>query len=157
RQGVEQGQEGRHRLLEDGVQPLHMRSDGGLDGLLRLSVLDMEVPFKQRYYRGIGGGLSIRQRRALQHQPALRVERLETLVYKTRLHNPPPPDHGHDLAMPRPRSFQGLAHAVESGLPSHKARQTTGYRGLETSMESTGSEQLVHLEGLAQALDRHWP
>ena len=117
----------------------------------------MEVLFEQRHHRKVRCSLGVRQRRAGQHLPALRVELLQTLVHETGFPHARLPEHGHHLPMPSRSPFQGLAHAGERGFAPHQARQAPRHRRLETPLERADTKQFIHLERLGQPFDRHRP
>ena len=55
------------------------------------------------------------------------------------------------------RPCQGLLERLQLRLPPHKGCQAPRGRGLQAPAHSTGAHQLKHLDGLLQALHRHWP
>ena len=61
------------------------------------------------------------------------------------------------LAVPGLRLCQRLVQGVEFMLPPDEARQPPCCCSLEAPLQRTGPDQLKHLDGLRQPLDRKWP
>ena len=88
RQGFEQGEHGRHGILEGVVERQDVPGDLGPDRAQVITVLDVTVGFEQVTDRQVGGGLAVGHGATLQPQPALRMVRLEKLVDQARFAHP---------------------------------------------------------------------
>ena len=157
RQGVQEPEQCRQRLLEGRVQRQHLPGDPGADGAGVVAVLDAGVALEEVDDREVGRGFAIRHRGALEHQPVLRAVGVHDLIHQPGLANPRFPDEGDHLAVPRPGLLQGLGQGIEFMLTAHKARQPPCGGHLQASAQGTGAEQFVGLHGLCQPLDRHGP
>jgi hypothetical protein len=85
------------------------------------------------------------------------VVRVDTLMYQARLTHASFPHQSHDLAMPSLRLCQGLVYGVKLLLPPHERRESPGGGRLQAPVQTTGAQQLKHLDGLDQPLHRHGP
>ena len=130
RQGFEQGQHGRHGVLEGVIQRQNLPGDLGPDRPQVIAVLDMTVGFEQVADRQVGRGLAVGHRATLQAQPALRVVRVEELVDQARFAHAGLPQEGDDLPLAGPGPCQGLLQRLQFGLPPHKGRQPPRDGGL---------------------------
>ena len=130
RQGFEQGEHGRHGVLEGVIQRQDLPGDLGPDRAEVIAVLDVTVGFEQVTDRQVGGGLAVGHGATLQPQPALRVVRVEELVDQARFAHPGLAQEGDDLPLAGPGPCQGLLQRLQLGLPPHKGRQPPRDRGL---------------------------
>ena len=130
REGFEQRQHGRHRVLEGVIQRQDVPGDLRLHRAEIIAVLDMTVGFEQVTHWQVRGGLAVGHRATLQAQPALRVVRVEELVDQARFAHPGLPDEGDDLPLAGPGLRQGLPQRLQLGLSPDKGREPPRYRGL---------------------------
>jgi hypothetical protein len=82
---------------------------------------------------------------------------VDELVDQARFPDPRFADQGHHLAVPRLGPGQHLLQGHEFRLPPDKARQSPGGSRLQTSANGARLDQLEHVDGFRQPLDRYWP
>ena len=140
REGVEQRQERRERVVEGGVERAHLFRHLGLDGPRVLTLLQVVIAPQQVADREVGGGLAVGHRRAVEHQPALRVGVLDKLVHQARLPYPCLTHHRHHLAVSCPGLGQSRAEGSQFRLPPHKVGESTGSGNLQTPAPATDPE-----------------
>ena len=157
RQGFEQGEHGRHGVLEGLIQRQDLPGDLGPHRPEVIAVLEVTVGFEQVADRQVGGGLAVGHGATLQHQPALRAVRVEELVDQARFAHPGLAQQRDDLPLAGPGPCQGLLQGREFRLAPDKARQPPRRSRLQTPPDATGPGQLEDLHGLHQTLHGHWP
>ena len=166
RQGVQEPQQRRTRVLERRVERHHLASHFGPDGAQVVVLLDMGVPLEQVNDREIRRGLAVRHRGALQDQPPRRVvgraapcadtvAPVDELIEQARLPHPGLADHGHHLAVTRRGTRQCLPEGRQLLLPPHKAGEAAPHRRLQAPPERADPHQLSDLDGFHQTLDRN--
>src|SRR5262245_6643340 len=102
----------------------------------------MGIASEQVKHGKVRCGLPVRYRRALQHLPALRVVRVDTLIDEAGLAHPGLADHGHHLSMSVPGSLQDLHQGGKLRVAADKARQPPRCRRLQASPDATRTDQL---------------
>ena len=130
RQGFEQGEHGRHRVLERVIQRQDLPGDFRPDRAQVIAVLNVTVGFEQVTDRQVRRGLAVGHGATLQPQPALRVVGVEELVDQARFAHPGLAQERDDLPLASPGPCQGLLQRLHLGLPPDKGRQPPGHRGL---------------------------
>ena len=116
-------------------------------------VVDMTVALEQVEHGEVGRRLAVGHGGTLEYRPPLRVVGVDELVDQARLPHAGLPDHGDDLAMPRPGLLQRLLQGRQLLLPSHEAGEPTRRCGLQAPADRTGPRQLKDLHGLGQPPD----
>ena len=98
-EGIQQRQQRRDGVLECRVERQHLPGDFGADGAGVIALFDVTVALEQVDDREVRRGLTIGDRGTLQHQPALGMIGVDTLVDQPRLAYPGFPNERDDLAM----------------------------------------------------------
>ena len=115
----------------------------------------MGIAPEQVEHGEVGGGLAVGYGRALQHAPALRVVRVDTLIDEAGLAHPGLADHGDHLPMAGPRPLQGLHQGRELRVAADKAGEPSSRGRLQAPPDTTRTDKLKDVDRRCQALDGH--
>jgi hypothetical protein len=107
-QGVQEGQEGRDRLLQGGVEREHLPGHTSPDSTRVVTVLHLDVALQQVEHREVRRGFAVGHRGALQHPPALSTVRVDHLVDQARLAHAGLAEERHHLPVPGASPLQRL-------------------------------------------------
>ena len=120
-----------------------------------VAVVNLEVGLEQVAHGEVGGGLAVGDRAAFELEPAAGVMRPDELVEQAGLAHPGLANDRHDLAVAGAGALQGLAQGLELCLPPDETGEPTGRQRLQARPGGAGSDELEHLHGVRQPLDRN--
>lgn len=116
--------------------------------------LDLEVGAEQPAEGQIRGGLAMRHRSALQHEPPLGAGGADELPKQARLPYAWLADHRHDLAGPAMGALQRVVELRQLGLAPDETREAARGGGVQARPRVAGGRELKHLHWRGQALHR---
>ena len=102
----------------------------------------MGIAPEQVEYREVGCGLAVGHGGALEHPPALRVVRVDTLIDEAGLPYPGLANHRDHLPMSGPSLLQGLHQGRKLRVTADKAGKPPGCRRLQAPPDPTRTNQL---------------
>ena len=151
---VQERQEGREGWPKGCVQCQELPDEPLTDTPLVIALLDLEVAPEQVADGEVGRGLAVGDRAAFELEPALGVMGPCKLVEEARFALQGSPMTA-DLPVAALGPIQGLAQGLEFRLPPYEAGEPAGRKRLQARPGGDSTNQLEHVHGLWQPLDRH--
>src|SRR5262249_55432533 len=122
RQGVQERQQRRDRVLEGRIERQDLAGHFGPDGACIVVLLHMAVALEHVDHGEVRRRLAIRHRSTFERQPPRRVVGMDKLIDQARLPHASLPEQRHHLTMPCSRTLQGLAESGHLRVAAHNAR-----------------------------------
>src|SRR5207244_4058957 len=105
-------------------------------------LFEMGIAPEQVEHREVRCRLAVGHRGALEHPPALRMVRVDTLIDEAGLPYPGLTDHCDHLPVSGSSMLQGLDQGRELRVTADKAGQPPGCRRLQAPPDATRTDQL---------------
>ena len=142
---VEQGQQRRQRRLQRVVEGEQLARHLLADLAQVVPVLDLEVALEEVDHRQVARRLAVRDRGALEDQPALQAMRVGELVDEARLAHPRLADDRRHLTVTVAGELLGAAELLQLGVAADEARQPAPGGRLQAGSRRARPRHLVDL------------
>ena len=151
---VEERQEGGEARLERLVEAEHLAGDLLRDLPRMVAILDLEVGPEQVDQGQVGRGPPVRDRPALQHEPAAADVRVRDLPEQARLPTPGSPTRATTCPCPLAGQLHRAVDLIHLGAAPHEPGQAARGHRLQPRAGAPGADELEDLDRRRQPLDR---